>query len=115
MSAVFTETYIGDQASQRKALELVSNNSLLHHILAFLLACPIEIIERGPEGMSKAVGYQTCFEAILPCLITPNDQVRRTALKVMDRVFANADIMAVFGESDKVKDPTFKKYLWTLT
>lgn len=107
---------MGDRASHRKALEMVSNNSLLNHILAFLLVCPMSILESVPEGADKVEYYQVCFfEAMLPCMVTSNEQVRRAAVKVEDRIYSNPAIMDEFNKSEKVKDFAFKQYVWTLT
>lgn len=106
---------MGDRASHRKGLELVSNNSLLNHILAFLQVCPMNILETPPEGDTNIEYYQAYFEAMLPCMVTSSEQVRRAAAKVEDRIFADPAIMEEFANSDKLKDPGFKHYYWTLT
>lgn len=106
---------MGDRASHRKGLELVSNNSLLNHILAYLQVCPMNILETPHEGSTPMEYYQAYFEAMLPCMVTSSEQVRRAAAKVEDRIFANPTIMDVFSNSDKVKDTGFKQYFWTLT
>lgn len=106
---------MGDRVSSRKGLELVSNNSLLNHILAFLHVCPMSILESTPEGTNRIEYYQTCFEAMLPCIVTSNEQVRRAAAKVEDRIYLNPKIMEEFHKSDKIRDVAFKQYFWTLT
>lgn len=106
---------MGDRASHRKGLELVSNNSLLNHILAFLNVCPMSILESAPEGVVKVEYYQAYFEAMLPCMVTSNEQVRRATAKVEDRIFANPVLMEEFIKSDKLRDASFKHYVWTLT
>lgn len=106
---------MGDRASHRKALELVTNNSLLNHILAFLHVCPMSVLELAPDGLTNVQYYQNCFESMLPVMVTSNEQVRRAAAKVEHRVFANTAIMDHFTQSDRVKDSGFKQYYWTLT
>ncbi|KAK7731831.1 Ras GTPase activating protein ira2, partial [Cytospora paraplurivora] len=115
MSAIFVETYVGDQGSSRKALELVNSNSILLHILEFLCVCPIEILETIPDGKDPTEYHQDKFEAFLPCLITSNEVVRQTAARVMERILVAPSIMDRLRLSKKIGSLEFKQKFWNFT
>ncbi|KUI58000.1 Neurofibromin [Cytospora mali] len=115
MSSIFVETYAGDQGSSRKALELVNNNSILHHILAFLCACPKDIFNSVPEGRDQTEFYEGNFESFLPCLVTSNELIRQTAARVMERILADPIIMEPLRLSKRFASLEFKQKFWKLT
>lgn len=115
MSSIFIETYVGDEGSSRKALELIDNNSLLHQILAFLCVCPTDAIRRFPDQKEMVEYYEQNFEAFLPCLVTSNEKVRQMAALVMERVFMDAIIMEALRLSKRVESLAFKQKFWKLT
>lgn len=73
------------------------------------------ILETAPDGVVTGDYHQSYFEALLPCMITANEQVRRATAKVEDRIFANPVLMEQYIKSDKLKEASFKQYVWTLT
>lgn len=100
----------------RKALEIVNNNTLLHHMLTFLGTVPWDAIDESmPTSQSKTTTYQERFDAILPCLLTPNEHVRRTASKVVSRAFAKVHVMDDLCKSDKLSSLEYKRHLWSFT
>src|SRR4051812_44039619 len=99
MSTIFIA---GDHGSSRKALELVDNNSMLHHIIRFLCVCPIDVFVSVPEHRDKIEFFEECFESFLPCLVTSNEPVRRLAAQVTERVFGNSIIMESLRASARI-------------
>ncbi|KKY30300.1 putative ras gtpase activator [Diaporthe ampelina] len=112
MSTIFI---VGDHGSSRKALELVDNNSMLHHIISFLCVCPIDVFVKVPEHRKKNEFYEESFESFLPCLVTSNEQVRRLAAQVTVRVFGSTVIMESLRASERICSLAFKQKFWKLT
>jgi neurofibromin 1 len=112
MSTIFV---VGDHGSSRKALELVDNNSMLHHIISFLCVCPVEVFVTIPEHKERNEYFEESFESFLPCLVTSNEEVRRLAAKVVVRVFGNTFIMESLRASKRIRSLTFKQKFWKLT
>lgn len=112
MSTIFAA---GDHGSSRKALELVENNSMLHHIISFLCVCPVHVFMAIPEHRDKSEHFEESFEWFLPCLVTSNEEVRRSAEKVMVRIFDTAVIMAALRASKRICSLAFKQKFWKLT
>ncbi|KAH8778819.1 GTPase-activator protein for ras-like GTPase [Diaporthe sp. PMI_573] len=112
MSTIFV---VGDHGSSRKALELVDNNSMLHHIISFLCVCPVEVFVTIPEHKERNEYFEESFESFLPCLVTSNEEVRRLAVKVVVRVFGNTFIMESLRASKRIRSLTFKQKFWKLT
>lgn len=112
MSTIFV---VGDHGSSRKALELVDNNSMLHHIISFLCVCPVDVFVAIPEHKEKNEYFEESFESFLPCLVTANEEVRRLAAKVVVRVFSNTFIMESLRASKRIRSLAFKQKFWKLT
>jgi neurofibromin 1 len=112
MSTIFV---VGDHGSSRKALELVDNNSMLHHIISFLCVCPVEVFVAIPEHKERNEYFEESFESFLPCLVTANEEVRRLAAKVVVRVFGNTFIMESLCASKRIRSLAFKQKFWKLT
>lgn len=115
MAAVFTETYVGDQVSSRKALELINNSSILYHMLAFACVCPIDMFSRVPEGVNHTDFYEERFEFFVPCLLISNESARKMAAQIMHRVLESPIIMASLRLSKKIESLEFKQKFWKLT
>lgn len=101
--------------SHRKALELVNHNTLLNHMLVFLQACPFKFVSGMPEERSATTVYQERFDALLPCLLTPNEHVRRSAAAVLDRAFTNKKVLEEWHRSETLTSFPFKEKVWKLT
>lgn len=112
MSTIFV---VGDHGSSRKALELVDNNSMIHHIISFLCVCPVDVFVAIPEHKEKNEYFEESFESFLPCLVTANEEVRRLAAKVVVRVFSNTFIMESLRASKRIRSLAFKQKFWKLT
>lgn len=112
MSTIFV---VGDHGSSRKALELVDNNSMLHHIISFLCVCPIDVFVSIPERKEKNEFFEESFESFLPCLVTSNEEVRRLAAKVTVRGFGSDTIMDSLRVSKRICSLAFKQKFWKLT
>lgn len=112
MSTIFV---VGDHGSSRKALELVDNNSMLHHIISFLGVCPLGVFVTIPEHREKNEYFEESFESFLPCLVTSNEEVRRLAAQVTVRVFGSANIMESLRASKRICSLAFKQKFWKLT
>lgn len=106
---------MGDAVSHRKALELINNNSLIHHMLTFLVAVPFESIASTPTNDVKHISYQERFDSIMPCLLTSNEPIRRSASKVVDRIFGFPQIMEEWKKSEAPSSLEFKRNIWSLT
>lgn len=112
MSTIFAA---GDHGSSRKALELVDNNSMLHHIISFLCVCPLDVYVTVPEHKDRHQYFEESFECFLPCLVTSNEQVRRLAAKVTVRGFGSGTIMDSLRISKRICSLGFKQKFWKLT
>lgn len=84
-------------------------------MLTFLLAVPFESIASTPTPDVKHVAHQERFDSIVPCLLTSNEPIRRTASKVIDRVFAFPQIMDEWKKSEVLESIAFKHNIWSLT
>lgn len=112
MSTIFAA---GDHGSSRKALELVDNNSMLHHIISFLCVCPLDVYVTVPENKERHQYFEESFECFLPCLVTSNEEVRRLAAKVTVRGFGSGTIMDSLRISKRICSLGFKQKFWKLT
>lgn len=84
-------------------------------MLLFLNACPFKLAAMSPYGRDPTSVYQERFDALLPCLVTPNEHVRRSAAAILDRAFANQEILANWQKSEVLNSFQFKEKIWKLT
>lgn len=96
-------------------------------MLAFLVAVPLEAITPPfePDGTTASHGlkhasykhtsYQERFDSLVPCLLSSNEQIRRSASKVIDRIFSFPEIMEAWKQSESLESFTFKRNVWSLT
>lgn len=84
-------------------------------MLTFLVAVPFESIASTPTQDIKHISYQEHFDSIVPCLLTSNEPIRRTASKVIDRIFAFPQIMDEWKKSETLDSLEFKRNIWSLT
>lgn len=84
-------------------------------MLVFLNACPFRFVSAPPEGRTQTSSYQERFDALLPCLVTPNEHVRRSAAAVLDRAFARRDVLNEWQKSEILASFQFKEKIWKLT
>lgn len=96
-------------------------------MLTFLLAVPLEAITAPfePETTTpthgtklrsyKHTSYQERFDSIVPCLLSSNEQIRRLATKVIDRIFSYPELMDAWKNTQSMESFTFKQNVWSLT
>lgn len=84
-------------------------------MLTFLVAVPFESIASTPTQDVKHTSYQERFDSIMPCLLTSNEPIRRSASKVIDRVFGFQQIMDEWKKSATLNSVEYKRNIWSLT
>jgi neurofibromin 1 len=117
MLAAFTDTYIGDQMSRRKASEVnASNIGMIRNVLKFLDASPSTLFDNPPtEGTDKF--YEDNFEAFASCLVSANDEIRQLA-SVLAKRLLSPDVSGILFSLRKAKrldSQGFKIKFWRLT
>lgn len=84
-------------------------------MLGFLNACPLKHVTNTPPGRTASSIYQDRFDALLPCLVAPNEDVRRAAAAILDRAFARQEILEEWQASEVLTTFQFKEKIWKLT
>lgn len=84
-------------------------------MLTFLVAVPFESMAVTQTLDAKLISYQERFDSMLPCLLTSNEHIRRSASKVIARFFAFPQVMDEWKKSDTLESAGFKRHIWSLT
>lgn len=84
-------------------------------MLVFLQACPFQHVSGTSGDRSPTAVYQERFAALLPCLVTPNEHVRRSAAAVLDRAFTSQKVVEEWHKSETLASFQFKEKVWKLT
>lgn len=84
-------------------------------MLVVLTTCPFARVYSRSGAPFPPEVYQERFDSLLPCLVTPNEHVRRSAAAVLDRVIAQQDILEVWHKSEVLSSFAYKENIWKLT
>ncbi len=116
MSSLLNEAYVNDSIPQRKAIESTSSINMVCNILNFLDASPMTLFEGPPsDRLERDRFYHENFRSLLSCVISPNESIRRLAVNVVKRLFANGQVLHTLRSSKGFDKPEFKTDFWRLT
>lgn len=116
MSDLLAEGYIEEQSAQRKAVESAPSINMVCNILNFLDAWPMTLFEGPPvDRAERDLFYEENLEALISCIVTSDESVRRSATAVAKRLFANEQLLATLRSSRGLSAKAFKTRLWRLT
>ncbi len=116
MSSLFTDIYIGDHTVSRRTAEPSSSISMTCNILDFLHASPLTLFEGAPEDPTeKRRFFEDNFESFISCMIASDGSVRRLAVGVAERLFADETVLKAIRASKRLDSQQFKANFWKLT
>ncbi|CCC07361.1 hypothetical protein SMACR_02368 [Sordaria macrospora] len=105
----------GDMA-QRQQLESASMVDMICNILNFLDASPMTLFEGPPNSPNERDEfYQKNLEALISCVVAPDEAIRRLGTKVAKHLYAHAEVLQSLRTSKRLEDPGFKRGFWQLT
>lgn len=114
MSSLLVDAFVGDQ-SPRKPSESPSSVAMISNILKFLDASPMTLFEGPPsEPSDRDRFYQENLEAIIFCVIAPNESVRRLAAAVATRLLTNEPVLLMLRSSNAFGSQDLKSRFWRL-
>ena len=115
-SALLTDVYLGDQALQRKNAEAGAAISMICNILDFLDASPLTLFEGPPEkDRERDQFFEDNLVAFISCLVSSNERVRKLAMRVAKRLFADESVLQPLRASKRIDSQEFKSNFWKLT
>lgn len=115
-SALLTDVYFGDQALQRKNAEAGAAINMICNILDFLDASPLTLFEGPPEkDRERDQFFEDNLVAFISCLVSSNERVRKLAMRVAKRLFADESVLQPLRASKRIDSQEFKSNFWKLT
>ncbi|KAK3397174.1 putative RasGAP group protein [Sordaria brevicollis] len=116
MSMLLIQGYVDQQMTQRQQIESASMVEMVCNILNFLDASPMTLFEGPPYDLNERDRfYQNNLEALISCVVAPDESVRRLGTKVAKRLYANDVVLQSLRASKMLEDLTFKNGFWRLT
>lgn len=114
MSSLLVDAFIGDQ-TPRKPPENPSSVTMISNILKFLDASPMTLFEGPPsEPSDRDCFYQENLEAIISCVLAPNETVRKLAAAVATRLLTNEPVLSMLRTSKAFGSQSLKPTFWRL-
>lgn len=116
MSMLLIQGYVDEQITQRQQIESASMVDMICNILNFLDASPMTLFEGPPYDLNERDRfYQENLEALISCVVAPDESVRRLGTKVAKRLYANDVVLQSLRTSKRLEQPAFKLGFWRLT
>ena len=89
---------------------------MICNILVFLDASPFTLFEGPPDtDQERNQFFEDNFVAFTSCLVSSNESVRKLAMRVAKRLFADKDILQPLRASKRIDSQDFKSNFWKLT
>nr|CAD21515.1 related to NEUROFIBROMIN [Neurospora crassa] len=116
MSMLLIQGYVDEQIMQRQQIESASMVDMICNILNFLDASPMTLFEGPPYDLNERDRfYQENLEALISCVVAPDESVRRLGTRVAKRLYANDVVLQSLRASKRLEQPAFKLGFWRLT
>ncbi|KAK3950236.1 hypothetical protein QBC32DRAFT_376735 [Pseudoneurospora amorphoporcata] len=116
MSMHLIQGYIFEDIAQRQQIESASLVDMVCNILNFLDASPMTLFEGPPYDLNERDRfYQENLEALISCVVAPDEAVRRLGTKVAQRLYAHDVVLQSLRTSKRLETPDFKLRFWRLT
>lgn len=89
---------------------------MICNILEFLDASPLTLFEGSPDdARERDQFFEDNLVAFVSCLVSSNERVRKLAMRVAKRLFADESVLQPLRDSKRIDSDEFKTNFWKLT